>query len=332
MSKPCLLEAPFNRVTGQPFRLVNLLGESKKTVKGLTKKYLTRVLYMLPAKTAAGLVDSPEGQAIVKAVSDKFKIRHEWLTERVREHNACPSADKCKYDCLAKTSGHLAMTDNQLFMFAKTCLYLSNPHWFADQLDKEITFLTAQVERKAKKESEVWRGAVRLNGGTDLHWEENATAHLFGQHPTIAFYDYTKIEERMQDYLCGLFPANYSLTFSAGSSNDRAVARVFNRGGNVAVVLHDRSDATEWCIDGDENDLRFRDKVGCWVLLSPKGWVAKRNRTYGFIRKNFREQEVRMAAQGHSAKRADWGTPEWADIVTEKEQWIRKTRRVSTMK
>jgi hypothetical protein len=55
-------------------------------------------------------------------------------------------------------------------------------------------------------------------------------------------------------------------------------------GGNVAVVFRDHL-PDEWLgievLDGDENDLRFKDKKGCIVGLVEKG-LAKKDET-GFV-------------------------------------------------
>jgi len=313
--KQALLECDFYRETGSRFRMLNLLGESKKTLKGNKYGYLTKVLYMLPSTYAAEFLQGENAQKIVAAVADKFGISRKELSSMIEAHNACLFADKCREDCLAKTSGHLAMTDSQHYMFAKTCLWLANPQWFADQVQVEVGRLEMQAIRKTKKDGMRWRTAVRLNGGTDVAWEDTVMRSVIEEYPSTAWYDYTKIEQRMMRYMTGQsWPRPYTLTFSAGSSNDLAVDRVRKAGGNVAVVVRDRvsgwdnrGDLTD-THPGDDDDLRFLDPPSVWVLLKPMG--SARKSTSRFIRKDLREQMVRsMAASRRRFKNRVLGAP-----------------------
>lgn len=299
--KEALLECDFYRETGSRFRMLNLLGESKKTLKGNKFGYLTKVLYMLPSTWALQFLAGENAQVIVAAVADKFGVSREELTVRIESHNACPFADKCKVDCLAKTSGHLAMSDSQHYMFAKTCMWLADPQWFSEQVRYEVGRLEQQAARKGHRENTRWRTAVRLNGGTDIAWEETSMRSVIEEFPSIQWYDYTKVETRMVRYMIDpTWPKPYSLTFSAGSSNDLAVYRVKASGGNVAVVVRDR--VTGWdgkgdmsgTHPGDDDDLRFLDPPNVWVLLKPMG--SARTSKSRFIRKDLREQRLRIRA------------------------------------
>ena len=80
------------------------------------------------------------------------------------------------------------------------------------------------------------------------------------------------------------FPSNYHLTFSRSETNQKLVEMVLEMGGNVAVVFRNQLPKT-WkgyeVINGDENDLRFRDPQPCIVGLLEKG-LAKKDET-GFV-------------------------------------------------
>lgn len=317
----------FNRVTGQPFRQVNLLGGSVKTKKGEKWRVDTKVLYMLPAQKCRELVQKPTGMLILKRIV-ALSMEVPWLPTTSEESllekafvwNACTHADKCKEDCLATTSGHLSLDDNQMFMLAKTLLFLAFPHAFEDQLHLEIERHGDDVYRRNQRAKQrgcrlpKWEAAVRLNGGADIEWSKD----LYTRHRDVIYYDYTKVESRMTAYLGGsTYPENYYLTFSWGSSNDRAVARVLLGGGNVAVVVRDPGLRGLYKTDGvrvgdrtvrvpegtedtphygDVSDIRYRDPQGSLIFLSPKGPVAKKDRTTGFVKRDVVEISGRLAS------------------------------------
>ena len=89
----------------------------------------------------------------------------------------------------------------------------------------------------------------------------------------------------MLAYLHGELPSNYHLTFSKSEvTTDEQINRVIELGGNVAVVFRDRLPKTYRGIEvvnGDDSDLRFKDKKGVIVGLIEKG-LAKKDET-GFV-------------------------------------------------
>jgi hypothetical protein len=113
-------------------------------------------------------------------------------------------------------------------------------------------------------------------------WEREHPA-LFAGFPLVQFMDYTKDVSRVLD---PARPANYHLTFSRSESNDDECRRVLAAGHNVTVVFRRPPfPATFWgwpVIDGDKNDLRFRDPSPCVVGLKAKGAGARRGAT-GFV-------------------------------------------------
>jgi hypothetical protein len=111
-------------------------------------------------------------------------------------------------------------------------------------------------------------------------------AWLCAHFEDVTFIDYTKNPNRMAAYLAGKLPANYSLTFSRDTHNERLAERFLGQGGNVAVVFDSRP--ASWhgatVIDGDRHDIRTpaMDGRGVVIGLTPKGAKAKRDMS-GFI-------------------------------------------------
>jgi hypothetical protein len=67
--------------------------------------------------------------------------------------------------------------------FVKTQAFLANPGVFVEDLFHDICDLQAMAQRKNMK------FAVRLNGTTDIKWED---LDLMQNMPEVQFYDYTK--------------------------------------------------------------------------------------------------------------------------------------------
>jgi hypothetical protein len=123
---------------------------------------------------------------------------------------------------------------------------------------------------------------VRLNGTSDINWERYSVIQAFNK---VQFYDYTKNYFRMNLFLDGKLPSNYSLTFSRSETNENDCISILKRGGNVAVVFRSKVLPTHWqgfpVINGDENDLRFLDPKGVVVGLTAKG--KAKSDTSGFV-------------------------------------------------
>ncbi len=89
----------------------------------------------------------------------------------------------------------------------------------------------------------------------------------------------------MHAWLDGKMPDNYHLTFSRSEeTSDDRMLRILHKGGNVAVVFRGSLPKTYLgypVVDGDENDLRFKDPKGVIVGLVEKG-LAKKDET-GFV-------------------------------------------------
>lgn len=111
----------------------------------------------------------------------------------------------------------------------------------------------------------------RLNTFSDINWMESAP-WIFDRFESISFYDYTK------DWSRGPFE-NYHLTYSASErTTDEEIIEYVSDGKNVAVVfsMWNKHPLPETflgfpVIDGDKDDVRWKDPVGVIVGLRRKG-------------------------------------------------------------
>jgi len=212
-----------------------------KTLKGTKLGFTTYILYMAPA------------------------------TENSKGVNLCPNASPgCATACLF-TSGFGGMYEKvKIGRMNKTEWYIHNRSEFLAQLDKEITAIEKRHANSLKFVS------VRLNGTSDIRYEKliiRDGKNIFQLHPDIQFYDYTKNHKRFDIELA----ANYQLTFSRSEENEEICLNLLSRGFNVAMVFN-KIPATYKgfeVINGDENDLRFRDPKGVIVGLKYKYSTGK---------------------------------------------------------
>jgi hypothetical protein len=223
-------------------------GTDAKTIKG-NDKYFTAIMYMAPY-TLSGV-------------------------------NLCPMAEtaQCHVGCL-NTAGRGRFSNVEAARLKKSNWFNADRMGFLEQVDKDITRLTKFCAKHGVKP------AIRLNGTSDIRFELHKIdgKNLFDRHPTVQFYDYTKIYNRKTKDI-----KNYHLTWSYSEANadyakffDTAIAK----GMNVAVVFRDQKTIPKTfkgleVVDGDKNDLRFLDKKGVVVALYAKG-SAKTDLT-GFV-------------------------------------------------
>lgn len=197
--------------------------------------------------------------------------------------NFCPWSTKgCREGCLY-TSGRAKMFETvNRGRLRKSKLWLEDKAEFMRQLAKDIGALI----RKADREDML--PAVRLNGTSDILWEEETD--IMAQFPGVQFYDYTKapLDKRTR------VPANYHLTYSVSESRSSwtRARRYLDAGHCAAVVFGTKAEvqsvvANGWrgypCVDGDDSDIRFGDPAGHIVALKAKG-DAKQDTT-GFVRR-----------------------------------------------
>jgi hypothetical protein len=151
----------------------------------------------------------------------------------------------------------------------RTEYFLRDRKNFLLQLDAEVTL--AKIKNKGPKNL-----AIRLNGTSDIRYEKfiiRDGKNIFELHPDIQFYDYTKNYLRFNDKL----PKNYHLTFSRSETNHAMAMELLVKGYNVAMVF-DTLPKTYMgykVVNGDENDLRFKDPKGVIVGLKYKKMTNK---------------------------------------------------------
>lgn len=250
-------------------KLLNI-DANAKTVKGQKVGFLTAVLYLAPFKMS-GI-------------------------------NVCPMAELagCWRGCL-NTAGRggiskgskkmrrngLTVPDNaiQRCRIKRTRMYAKDREGFMVQLVKEIRAFLKKAERKGLTP------AVRLNGTSDIRWENHPVTdggqyfeNIFDLFPDVQFYDYTKLPNRYNRAL----PDNYHLSLSYSNASERYADLCWDahaKGASLVMVYRTKTDianAATWfdeCrvrfVDGDANDLRFLDPDKCIVALKAKGTARK---------------------------------------------------------
>lgn len=190
--------------------------------------------------------------------------------------NVCSSATAgCVGGCLFK-AGRGRMSNVQKSRLNRTKLWFNDRVSFIDLLFKELGMFSDSLKDGEK-------GAVRLNGTSDIMWERLVPS-LFTTFPQFTFYDYTKHYRRMLRFCDGELPDNYHLTFSRSECNHTQCHIVLIKGGNVAVVFS--KDIPKYYLgkltyNMDKTDLRFLDPKNQVGYLKAKG-PAKKDRS-GFV-------------------------------------------------
>ena len=231
----------------KPKKLLALDGNAK-TVKGRGKGFMTAILYLTPA--------SGSGENVC----------------------AMASIAGCEEPCL-NTAGRGAMGSVQLARLRKTLFFTQYKDEFLAQIKREIALMVKKIEKKG------YVPLVRLNGTSDIRWENYGIPQMF---PTVQFYDYTKIPNRKN------IPANYDLTFSYSGvaaylpfvkqaiTAGMRIATVFRTRAIVEQLLENRQTVMGLdVVDGDDTDIRHLDPLGVVVALYAKG-KAKKD-TSGFV-------------------------------------------------
>lgn len=178
--------------------------------------------------------------------------------------NLCPKASEgCSKACLFN-SGNARFFQVQAGRRNKT-------EWFLSDRDSFMLKLVSEIETAIKKYSKDWVLAVRLNGTSDIPYENIMVKdgkNIFQLFPKVKFYDYTKIANRFNKVL----PKNYSLTFSRSETNESKAIELLSNGVNVAVVFQNKPKSYKGykVIDGDLSDVRFKDKKGVIIGLTFK--------------------------------------------------------------
>lgn len=143
--------------------------------------------------------------------------------------NVCGAATAgCIAACVLWFAGRTMTVVVRAAAIARTMLLQFSPGVFFSRLDDEI----AAQERAADAAGA--RSFVRPNAASD----EDYGPAIAGRHPRSTFYDYTKVRQRIRDYLAGKFPPNYHVSYSVHEHSAFADVAEFLRGGaNVVVVV-----------------------------------------------------------------------------------------------
>ena len=187
-------------------------------------------------------------------------------------YNVCHySTPECRMGCL-HSSGRVKIEDYsgtdriKTARLKKTILFHEHQEFFMAWMIAEIKGL------KAKAEREGYYFSVRLNGTSDIEWEnvKYKGQNIMEIFPETQFYDYTKNWKRFEKEL----PINYHLTFSFTGRNLKQSLSLLSKDFNVAVVFTDKNFPEFWngypVINGDLTDYRPYDGNGVVVGLKYK--------------------------------------------------------------
>jgi len=212
--------------------------------------------------------------------TDKTELKYkDWqnsLTYLYPNTDLCKFSANCFKTCL-KSSGRLPMAKKVMIERTKL-LYQDNDTYFS-RLVSELSKNHKSAKRKGKK------FAYRNNGTSD-RFEEIKRLLEMDNPPFDQAYDYSKDFLRVINYQ-GY--KGYHLTFSFDGKNILESSYLLkNKIANVSVVFNVKRDMplpkkyildgkSYKVIDGDLDDLRFKDKKGVIVGLRAKGKAIKDN-------------------------------------------------------
>lgn len=200
--------------------------------------------------------------------------------------NLCANAALagCIKPCLF-TAGRGAMSNVMLSRLRKTLYFNQYRELFMQQLHNEL------IRERAKARRKGYKLIVRLNGTSDIRWENikvSGYANIMQALPDIQYYDYTKLANRKN------VPANYDLTFSYSGVSEYLpfVQKAVANGERIAVVFRNRAIVEAMLangetflglpvVDGDNTDIRHLEPKGVIVALYAKG-KARRDQS-GFV-------------------------------------------------
>lgn len=187
-------------------------------------------------------------------------------------YNTCPySTPECRMGCLyssgrAKIEDFIGKDMIKRARIKKTILFYEHQDFFMELMINEM------AAKKKIAESKGYNFSARLNGTSDIEWENVLFngKNIFDTFPDVTFYDYTKNHKRFDKNL----PLNYHLTYSHTGRNTQICKKLLQRGVNVAVVFSDKNFPETWngfkVINGDKTDFRPADGNGVVVGLGYK--------------------------------------------------------------
>jgi hypothetical protein len=220
------------------FKRKTMLGfnSNAKTIKGNTIGYYTGILYLAPSDISG--------------------------------YQVCPMAKLagCENACLY-TSGRGAFNSTQIARIKKTKEFFNDRNWFMQNIVKDIE---AGIRKANKLGQEL---LIRLNGTSDIKFENvsfvdidgKTYSNIMDRFPTVQFYDYTKIPNRVD------LPKNYDLTFSYSGVVS------FHKYNKIAIAkrMIPKSYLGLPVISGDKSDVRHIEDKNTIVALYAKGKAIK---------------------------------------------------------
>jgi hypothetical protein len=243
-------QALVRTIRANGYALSSILGvDNAKTSKGYKAGYLTGIVYLMP------------------------------------DSKLCPMSEtaQCAEACLV-SAGRGRFDSVAIARRERTRLFRDDRSLFLSLLCAEIDGLITKANKLGKTP------CVRLNGTSDLDWSRIFVGDetLFERYSSVQFYDYTKSPSIVRK---ATKVANWHVTMSYSEANAHYSALSFaamrEHGVNLAVVFGDKL-PEYWhglrVIDGDKDDLRFRDPAYVIVGLTAKG-KAKQDQT-GFVVRN----------------------------------------------
>jgi len=143
--------------------------------------------------------------------------------------NVCAAATAaCIAACVLWWAGRTVTAVVRAAAVARTMLLHFMPAVFHARLDAEI-----EAQERAADAAGA-RSFCRPNAASD----EDYGPAIARRHPRTNFYDYSKVRQRVRDYLAGKFPPNYHVSYSVHEHSEfRDVAEFLRAGGNVVVVV-----------------------------------------------------------------------------------------------
>ena len=225
-----------------------------------------------------------------KKVSDMYTYIIYLAPAKESGYNVCShSTPECRLGCLNSSGRNkielwAGLNRIQNARVTKTRLLFEQEEFFMHWMIAEIN------SYKAKAQREGYGFSVRLNGTSDIVWENVKIDGLtiFEIFSDVQFYDYTKNAKRLISKL----PSNYHITLSHTGRNTELCKSHLACGGNVAVIFNGELPTT-WngykVIDGDLTDYRPNDEKGCVVGLKYKD-IADREANEIIKRSCFVEQ------------------------------------------
>ena len=254
-----------------------------------------RVSSILSSNTK--IAKTPAGTAIINsgislAPSKRSGIR-----------NVCAEATAaCIAACVLWFAGRTMTAVVRGAAIARTMLLHFMPAVFHARLDREL------AAQEAAADAEGARSFCRPNAASD----EDYGPAIAARHPRTTFYDYSKVRQRIRDYLAGKFPPNYHVSYSVHEHSKFCdVAEFLRAGGNVVIVVDSYywgpskrfgtlpaevtfrgpsgEELTVPAIDGDVYDIRTpefdgRGNAVCLRLKSQSNRVKAAARKSGFAR------------------------------------------------